>query len=178
VTSGADTGNHRQQGLYWQEVVQLKVQCEYMRRYRVALDRRATAVSTVRAIAASGAIATWAVVQAYPLVWGAIIAAAQVTDALRDVFPFAAHAQSAADLTDAPDKLFIEAIIEWETILTGRLSDGEISKRRGKLMDRRRQVVVKFFPKKNLRSRQDFLSMADRDAKVYFTLFAEAGSGT
>jgi hypothetical protein len=41
-------------------------------------------IGIVQAVASSSAIAAWAVVQAHPLVWGGIIAAAQVADALKD----------------------------------------------------------------------------------------------
>ena len=63
----ADPGTHRQQELYWQQLVQLKVGCEYPRRYRNWLTRWETRVATLRAVASSGAIAAWAIVQAHPL---------------------------------------------------------------------------------------------------------------
>ena len=59
---------HRQQNLYFQELFELKVACDYMRRYQ---ERLATRVNSgfdgLRAIAPSGAIATWAVVTITPL---------------------------------------------------------------------------------------------------------------
>ena len=81
--AGDNEAAHRQQDLYFNELFQLKVGCEYIRLYRNDLARWVTGFAALRAIASSGAIATWAVVQSYPLVWGGIIAASQLADALR-----------------------------------------------------------------------------------------------
>src|SRR5271168_4056732 len=73
------------------EVLQLMVAREYMRRYRSALARRVTWFGALRAIASSGAIAAWAVVRSCPSIWGGIIAASEVADALKEVFPVTAR---------------------------------------------------------------------------------------
>lgn len=52
--SEASAVAHRQQDLYWKELVQLKVRCEYMRRYRAVLAGWVTRLATLRAIASSG----------------------------------------------------------------------------------------------------------------------------
>ena len=67
-SSDSEVAGHRQQDLYFNELFQLKVACEYQRRYLNWLSRWVTGFNVLRAIASSGAIATWAIVQAYPLV--------------------------------------------------------------------------------------------------------------
>jgi hypothetical protein len=89
--SDSESTSHRQQDLYLTEVYQLLVALDYMRRYRTFLARRVTWFGALRAIASSTAIGAWAVWQSYPMVWGGVIAAAQVADALKDVFPFTAR---------------------------------------------------------------------------------------
>jgi hypothetical protein len=79
---------HRQQQLYWNQMVELKVATSYIRRYRDHLGRWVTGVGMLRAIASSGSIAAWALWKEHAFVWGAIIAVSQVADALKDVFPF------------------------------------------------------------------------------------------
>jgi hypothetical protein len=79
---------HRQQQLYWAQMVELKVAACYIRRYRDHLGKRVTALGTLRAVASSTSIAAWALWREYAFVWGVIIAASQVADALREVFPF------------------------------------------------------------------------------------------
>ena len=46
---------HRQQNLYFQELFELKVACEYMRRYREQIAFWVTQFDMLRAIASSGA---------------------------------------------------------------------------------------------------------------------------
>jgi hypothetical protein len=158
---------HRQQDLYWTELVELKIACEYMRRYRNSLAWWSTGFSAFRAIASSGAIATWAVVQSYPLIWGGIIAATQVADALKDVFPLTARQQAASSLMMSLDALFIEALYEWEGVYAGQYSNEEITERRRKLMQLRHDLEVKNFPTGDLPERNDLLMLAETDAITY-----------
>jgi hypothetical protein len=51
--------SHRQQQLYWAQMVELKVAAAYIRRYRDYLGKRTTALGTIKAIASSGGIAGW-----------------------------------------------------------------------------------------------------------------------
>jgi hypothetical protein len=165
--SDGDAATHRQQDLYYQELFQLKVACEYVQRYRDSLGRWVTWLSSLRAIASSGAIAAWAVVQSYPLVWGGIIAAAQVWDALRDVVPLTARHKATGPLAVSLDALFIEALYEWEGVYAGQFSDGEITERRRKLMERRHDVDAKHFPNGHLPMRGDLMELAEKDAEAY-----------
>jgi hypothetical protein len=100
-------------------MVELKVAACYIRRYRDNLSNWVTAVGTLRAIASSGAIAAWALWRQYAFVWGAIIAASQVVDALRDVFPFTKKHKAAGEHTLTLNELVIDAQLEWENISSG-----------------------------------------------------------
>ena len=162
---------HRQQDLYFNELFQLKVACEYMRLYRNGLARWATRFAALRAIASSGAIATWAIVKSYPLVWGGIIAASQLADALRDVIPFTARHKAASALSMTLDALIIEALYEWEGVYAARFSNEEITGRRRKLMQLRHDAETKHFPT-GLPERKRYLAIAEEEAAYYFdTMF-------
>jgi hypothetical protein len=167
LNNDIDTAPHRQQDLYFTELVELKIACEYMRRYRNSLSRRLTFISAFRGIASSGAIAAWAIVQAYPLVWGGIIAATQVADALKDVFPLTPRQQAANNLLMSLDALFIEALYEWEGVYSGRYDNEEIVERRRKLMQLRHDLDVKNFPTGDLPQRKDLMVLAENDAITY-----------
>lgn len=69
-------------------MIELKVAAEYMRGYRDETGKRVAALGTLKAIASSGGIAGWVIWKEHAFVWGAIIAASQLTDALKEVFPF------------------------------------------------------------------------------------------
>jgi hypothetical protein len=166
-----DESAHRQQDLYFNELFQLKVACEYMRLYRNDLARWVTRFSFLRAVASSGAIATWAVVKSYPLIWGGIIAASQFADALREVIPFTAHHKAASALSMTLDALLIEALYEWESVYAARFTTEQITDRRRKLMQLRHDAEKKHFPT-GLPERKPYLAMAEQEAASYFdTMF-------
>ena len=120
---------HRQQKLYWDQMFELKVAASYIRLYRDSLGRWVTGLGALKAIASCAGIAAWVIWKEYAFVWGAIIAASQVADALKDVFPFAKKHKAASELAMTLDNLFIDVQLEWEYIFSGRYSDEEIMKR-------------------------------------------------
>lgn len=102
----------RLQDLYWRELVQLKVDCEYVRRYRDSLNSVLTWFAVIRAVVSVGALGAWAVVQDHPLVWGGIIAAAQVADAAERAIPFAIRARGTSAFLVSLDALLIDCQME------------------------------------------------------------------
>jgi hypothetical protein len=97
----------------------LKVGCEYVRRYRDSLAATTTRFAVIRAVVSVSALGTWAAVKSYPMVWGGIIAAAQVADALQNAIPFAARFRATNALRATFDSLFIAAARHGEASLHG-----------------------------------------------------------
>jgi hypothetical protein len=146
AANGEGGDNRRQALLYWRQLGQLKAACICMRLYRNQLGRRVRAVEIVKAVASSGGIAGWVIWKDVPFVWTAIIAAAQLLDALKSVFPFARQFKAAGDLTVALEVIYIDAEDEWERIYAGRLSNAEITKRRTQLRKLQLEAERKHFP--------------------------------
>ena len=159
--------DNRQQALYWTELVELKVACEYVRRYRDSLAAWQTRFAIIRAVVSVSALGTWAAVKSYPMVWGGIIAAAQVADALQNAIPFAARFRGTNALCATLDALFIDCQMEWEDIYAGRLDEAEIIKRRHKLMTLRLDADQKNLPNA-LPVKAKLLKLAKEDATTYF----------
>ena len=159
--------DNRQQALYWTELVELKVACEYVRRYRDSLAAWQTRFAVIRAVVSVSALGTWAAVKSYPMVWGGIIAAAQVADALQNAIPFAARFRGTNALCATLDALFIDCQMEWEDIYAGRLDEAEIIKRRHKLMTLRLDADQKNLPNA-LPVKAKLLKLAKEDATTYF----------
>ena len=99
--------------------------------------------------------------------WAAIIAASQVADALKDVFPFTKKHKAASAHTNALESMFIDAQLEWENIFSGRYSDDQIMTRRHKLMKLQHDAEQNNFPD-GLALREKFFAEAQIDAKEYF----------
>jgi hypothetical protein len=165
---------NRLQALYWAELVQLKVSCEYIRRYRDGLGKWVTWFAVVRAVVSVSALGTWAAIKAYPMVWGGIIAAAQVADALQNAMSFTTRYRGTSALVNTLDALLIDCQMEWEDIYAGRLDEGEISKRRHAMMTRRHEADAKGLPG-GLPVRKKLFTLAEADAVAYFSNVYQTG---
>ena len=148
---------------------QLKAASICIRLYRNRLAGRIRSIEVVRAVASSGSVAAWAWWQAYPLLWGGIIAAAPVIDATKHVFPLARLHRSANDLTVALEFLFIDAQLEWEKIFTGRVSDVTIMDRCAKLRKLQLEAERKHFPE-GFEPDAALIELATQEANDYFLL--------
>ena len=157
---------HRQQNLYWNQLVELKVACEYIRRYRDRLSRWVHGFAVLRAVASSGGIAGWAVWHELAFVWGSIIALSQLADALSGVFPFTKVHKAAAEHVIALDAMFIDVQLEWEAIFSGRVGDDEIASRVHRLRKAQHDAERKHFPE-GLATDQSLFDLAQRDAEAY-----------
>ncbi len=123
----------------------------------------------VKAVASSGSIAGWVVFKKYPILWSSIIVAAQLLDALKNVFPFARNHKSASDLTVAMELLWIDAEEEWESIYSGQLSEDKITKRRTQLRKLQLDAERKYFPE-GFEPGDKLIRLAELEASTYFEL--------
>jgi hypothetical protein len=160
--------NARQQNLYLTEVLKLVVVCEYISLYHAVLARRVTWFGVLRAIASSGAIASWAITTSLPMVWGSIIAVSQVADALKDVFPFSTRHKAAGELLMSLENLRIQTLFEAEAVYAGQLAPIQITELRRKLMKSLHEAELKHFPSGRLPVRLDLKNLAERAALAYF----------
>jgi hypothetical protein len=158
---------NRLQDLYWTELVQLKVECEYTRRYRNSLGAWITRFAVIRAVVSVSALGTWAAVKSYPMVWGGIIAAAQVADALQNAIPFATRHRGTIALVAGLDALLIDCLAEWEDIYAGLTDEGQINKLRHRMMKLRHDMDIKNLPN-GLPVKKELFRLAEEDAAAYF----------
>jgi hypothetical protein len=165
----------RQPDLYWKEMEQLKAASVCIRLCRNQLAKRVRAVELVKVIGSSGGIAGWVVWKEYPLVWSGIIAAAQLLDAIKHVFPFAKDHKSASDLTVALELLFIDAQYEWEKIYAGKMSDEDIMSARRKMQRLRLEAERKHFPE-GFEPPTKLVTLAAKETQAYMMLTYEVSN--
>ncbi|MGD0911836.1 MAG: hypothetical protein ABR928_08065 [Terracidiphilus sp.] len=103
----------------------------------------------------------------YAFVWGAIIAASELADALKDVFPFAKKHKAAGAHSMTLDNLFNDVQLEWENIFSGRYSDEEIMNRLHRLRKLQLDALQRNFPD-GLAERPKLLIQAKLIAETYF----------
>lgn len=157
---------HRQQRLYWDQMYALKVAASAICLYRNYLNRWVTGLGVLKAVTSCASIAAWAVWRQYAFVWGALIAASQLADALKDVFPFAKTHKAACAHALTLNNLFVDTQLEWENIFSGRYSDEEIIKRLHQLRKLQLDAENHDFPD-GLSMRKSLLDRAKQDAKEY-----------
>jgi hypothetical protein len=136
----------RQAGLNWKQLAQLKSAAICIRLYRNRLARSVRAAELIKVFGSSGAIAGWVVWKDWPMLWSGIIAAAQLLDATRHVFPFARLHKAAGEMTVALELLCIDAEAEWAEIERANMPDTAITERRKRVAKLRVETEYKLFP--------------------------------
>ena len=167
--SGIPYDNKRQADLYWRQIEQLKGAAVCIRLYRNKLAKKVKMVEIIKAVASSGAIAGWFASESYKLFWGCIIAAAQLLDVLKDVFPFAKQHKQAASLTVALELLLIDAEDEWEKIHIGKIENAAITERRTRLRKLQLEAEQKHFPE-GFEPDHKIVALATEETRTYFLI--------
>lgn len=73
---------------YWREFTQLKEHSLYLNLYRESDNRVDFWKNVLLAITSSSAIGAWAIWQVAPLLWGSVIAASHVIQAISPLLPY------------------------------------------------------------------------------------------
>jgi hypothetical protein len=157
---------NRQQALYWAELTELKVACEYIRLYRDHLVRVTNRMTLFRGAVSIIALGTWIAVKSYPIVWGAVITASQMTELLQQTIPITQRQRGANALCATLDAIFIDAQMEWEDIYGGKLDEDDIKRRRHRLMKLRHEAAIKNLPD-GLPLNKSLFRLAEIEAAAY-----------
>jgi hypothetical protein len=108
------------------------------------------------------------------MLWGGIIAAAQVADAVQNAIPFATRLRGANALLLKLDALFIDCLVELESIHAGGIDDRAVLDMRAAMSKRRQEAEAQALPG-GLPPRQRLLRMAQLDADDYFAKRGQTG---
>ena len=176
----ADRGA-RQSALYWRQMEQLKAAAVCSRLARNRYAGRVRTVEFVKAGASSGAIAAWFATDRLPhwllwlppdtlkFAWGAVIAAAQLLDVFKHVFPFTKLHEQTAELTVALETLFIDTEDEWQKIYIGKIGESLIIDRLTKLKKAQLAIEKRYFPS-GFAPSADLIEKATEETRTYFQL--------
>lgn len=155
------------QEIYWRGLFQLKADACYIRDYRNSLNKWVTSMATVRAVASAGSIGAWAVWKKYAFIWGSLIAASQVTEALKDVFPFYKRRRALSQWSKTLNRLFIDSQKIWEEIADGQYTNVQIRKLCHQLRSRKDRAEAKYIPD-SLNRKNDLFKKAQAEAENFF----------
>jgi hypothetical protein len=154
--------------LYWGELVQLKVACEYTQRYRDHLEMRLTQARIGRAVVSVGALGSWVGGLGYPKLWGFVIVVSQVAEAIQAVLPYNARLRGLRAAVVAFDAALIDALFEWEEMQTENPDVREINRRWYKLMRLKHEIEIQHLTAVGLPEKPHIFRVAERAAADYF----------
>jgi len=157
----------REQQMYWHEFFQLKTDACYVREYRNSLSKWVTAFAAIRAIAATSSIGGWLIWKRYALLWAGLIAAAQLIDALKNVFPFYKRRRALSALSRSLNQLFVEAQRNWDEIAGGHCSNVQVRKLCHQIRSRKQKAEARFMPN-GLRRSDRLFNSAQAEAEQFF----------
>jgi len=166
----ATDADERARALYWGELVQLKHEAEYVRRYRDRLAAILTWIDVGRAVISVGALGSWVGGLGLPKVWAAIIVASQVAEAVMAKLPLTARQKGLAAFGHALDAMLIDALLEWEDIQSDRAGGPEaIVRHWHRLMTLRHEAEQAHLPG-GLPFKSRLFRLADDEATTYISM--------
>jgi len=132
--------------MYWHEFFQLKADACYVREYRNSVSKWVTAFAAIRAIASTSSIGGWLIWKRYALVWAGLIAAAQLIEALKNIFPLYKRRRALSGLSRSLNQLFVEAQRNWDEIAGGQCSNAQVRKLCRQIRSRKQKAEARFMP--------------------------------
>ncbi len=128
---------------FWSELVQLKAQACYLNAYHIDSERKSTAVKVFLAVASSSSIGAWVIWRELGFLWGAIVAGAQVLNAVRPYLPWEKRARAVyAFGRDLADTLLM-AEKQWHSVAEGVRTEADIHDMTMELKRRRNEAEMR-----------------------------------
>jgi len=162
--SGTATGP---QETYWRQLVTCKVVSCYVRLYRDGQAKWINGTGIFKAVVTSSTIGAWAIWRDYAFVWGVLLAAAQIVDAVKEYMPQTKDRRQASEFIQAMESLIIDARFEWFAVSTGDYTAAEIMERWRKLSRLMHEIETKYFLD-GLPVSGKWQKLAVDEAKAYF----------
>jgi hypothetical protein len=146
---------HLQTHLYYLEL--------FLRRYQT-MERW---ITCFLAITSSAGIGGWAIWQKYGFVWGLIIAASQVVNAVRLHLPYSMRRSLLRSVLPELNQLSLEMEADFYKVRSGSLTEEQIHELTIQYMGRRDAIVARL-DESALPESPSYLAKAEADAESYF----------
>jgi hypothetical protein len=159
------------QARYWKEFHQLKVQTIYIQKLLLDAERNERLAKMVTAITSSASIGAWVVWKDWAMLWGAIIAGAQVFSVIHPLLPYKERLKTYSSVLRDLEKLFIDAEHKWQTVADGSMSTQQINKERTLLQKKSAEIVNRYMPNSVFPSSPKIADLAESEAANYFSRY-------
>lgn len=162
--------------LYWNEFYTLKYDEHYLGVLFSRTDTIDRWIKAVLAIASTGSIGAWAVFREYAFLWGFIIAASQVLNALRGVLPYKERMKALPGLIKDIAELANDAEDTWLSIQSGKVTDAAIQPRLADLKRKKQRALNKHFANMPIPTHERVRVEAENATDEYVKKFYYGGS--
>jgi hypothetical protein len=129
-----------EQEKYWEFLKQIRFELYFIDEYIRSTNKPETAVNVITAIASSGSIASWVIWRDLGFVWGIIIAASQLINAVRPLLPYTRRLKLLQSVHGELAKLSLEVEYNWYGISHGDLTQREIHSKLFELKRKREDI--------------------------------------
>jgi hypothetical protein len=159
------------QAQFWQDLVSLRRDARYVDLCLARTERTDRSIKAFLAIAASSSIAGWAIVQQYAVFWGAIVAASQVVQVVKEYLPYQNRLKALAGLSVELNALSLVTEDQWFKVSNSGMYDDDIHDLRIALKRKKASAVQKAFPVAGLPENKKFADRAELDNIQYFSSY-------
>lgn len=157
------------QNRYWDVFATIKRDAIYINRCHGSVEATDRWISIFSAVTSSAAIASWAVWSQYSFLWGVIIAASQVLNAVKPYLPYKARLKALSNFGPDLDALALTAETDWFKVSRGMLRDDEIYGLAMTLKKKSQQAQNKHCKGLSIPESKRHLAFANKEAETYMT---------
>lgn len=142
---------------------------------RCFCERWDRGIKVFLALASSGSIAAWTVWRDLSAVWGAIIAASQLVNAIKEHLPFEKRLKAVRQLASKLETAFVQWETAWSEVASGDLSDSAINSRLSELKKAKVDLIGHSLSEGALPDRPELHAQAKARAELYFETIYSTG---
>ena len=153
---------------YWSELVQLKVQIEYLNLYQIQSDNLEKSIKIFLAITSSSSICGWAVWNQAQMIWATIIASSQLLSVVKDYLPYQFRRRALGKLAGELETIFLFAERKWYAVSEGELTSSEIHNLTIDIKAKKLKSLKDVLQDKPLPKKERLLEKAAEETKTYF----------
>jgi len=157
---------------YWRELTQLKEHCYYVDEYINRTHLISRFINCFLAITSSSSIGAWVIWEKYAFIWGAIIAASQVVNIIKQFLPFEGRLKYLPELKNELDFLVLEMEKSWFNVAEGKWAIEEIHNKRLDIKMRKAGILQKYLADVSLPDNRKLLEVAKIKTRDYFKNFS------
>ena len=155
------------QNRYWTELYELKVHVNYLDIYVAKSETKNRTIDIFLAITSNSSICGWAIWNEYGFLWGIIIAASQLLNAVKQFLPYRTRLKNTNGALRELEELLVSMEMKWFDVAEGNLLEEDINKLQFEIRKKKMQILQKHFSTSMLPENKGYSKEADQRAQIY-----------